>query len=197
MPVTLSREEYQKQSVAHFCRVRDEWGVFSNMHRPEKEVLTVGGREWLSTEAIYQALRFPDHPEVQERVRQQKSPMTAKMVTKPFRETCSRSDWKEVKVEIMQWCLRLKLAQWFRHVYWPLIQSDPLPIVEISTKNDEFWGTTDQGGRLIGCNALGRLWMGIRQEVIAHPTSLAVRKAHFTVVPPPTVPMTLFGVSLT
>jgi len=36
--------------------------------------------------------------------------MTAKMVSKPHRKD-SRSDWDEVRVQIMRWCLRVKLAQ--------------------------------------------------------------------------------------
>ena len=71
--------------------------------------LTVNDVEIRTSEAIYQACRFPTLPEVQKNIIEQKSPMAAKMVGKPFRDK-TREDWYNVRVKIMYWCLQIKLA---------------------------------------------------------------------------------------
>jgi ribA/ribD-fused uncharacterized protein len=191
----FAEERYDRSKVASFCKVDDPWGIFSNMSAYE---VTVGGRNWRTTEALYQALRFPDHPDVQQRVWEQKSPMSAKMVTKPHRAQKSRADWDDVRVAVMEWCLRLKLAQQWRFVYWKLKESAPQPIVEISTKGDQFWGTRAEGEKgclLVGSNVLGRLWMRLRDEVLGHPeTDATILKTAFASVPQsPVEGLRLFG----
>lgn len=194
---------YDKRASAWFLTVDGEWGVFSNMHRAvegigktgyDKAILRVCGKEWTTTEAIYQAMRFPEHPDIQETIRTRSSPMIAKMVAVGARAN-GRPDWFEVKPFVMEWCLRIKVSQWWRHVHHLLLKSDPLPIVEVS-KKDTFWGAKEQvGGRgraFAGRNVLGRLWMGIRAEMLG--CEAGTRKARFAAVPLPPVPnMRLFG----
>ena len=74
---------YRKNEVCWFIKASDEFGCLSNMYQKDlQNKLVVNGLEYRSSEALYQACRFPDHPEIQEKVREQKSPMAAKMVTK-------------------------------------------------------------------------------------------------------------------
>ena len=191
---------YEKSKVASFYDTKPPFGALSNMHVPGEDKLIVGGKAWWTTEALYQALRFPDHPDVQEIIQGQKSPMTAKMKARAHRKEKTRDDWDEVRVELMDWCLRLKMSKWIRHVYRPLRDSGQMPIVEISSR-DKFWGAQEYDGEeLVGSNVLGKLWMRIRDEVMEHggfdkqiPASV---KTHFAEVPLPRATVTLFGKTL-
>jgi type I restriction enzyme S subunit len=117
-----------------------------------------------SAEALYQACRFPHLPEVQRRIIEQKSPMTAKMVSKPFRDR-SRADWMKVRISVMKWVLRVKLTSHWSSFGKLLLSTGDLPIVEDS-RSDDFWGALRaENGKLIGVNALGRLLMELREEL--------------------------------
>ena len=137
--------------------------------------VTVGGREWRSSEAVYQACRFPDHPEMQEEIRSKASPMTAKMVAKKYRKAHTRPDWETVQLPVMEFVLRLKMVNWdnWRKIYWKLRETaeQNLSIVEISAKKDQYWGTKPLPTKkkptmLEGENHLGLLWMKIRDEIM-------------------------------
>ena len=116
-----------------------------------------------TSEALYQACRFPHRPEVQQVIIRQNSPMTAKMKGKPYRKD-SRPDWDHVRTRIMRWCLRVKLAQNYEEYGRLLLATVGRPIVELSRK-DDYWGAKASGiaeGTLIGQNILGRLLMELR-----------------------------------
>ena len=116
-------------------------------------------------EALYQALRFPCFPEIQESIIKERSPMAAKFVAKRHKVQ-SRADWNRHRVSIMRWCLQLKLAfHW--HEFGCLLESTQNKnIVEESTK-DAFWGAIAVGdAELEGVNALGRLLMELRDGYI-------------------------------
>ena len=156
-----------------FRKTNEEpYGAFSNMKGGFP--LTLNGKIWLTSEALYQACRFPNHPDIQEEIRLQKSPMAAKMKSKPHRPVelgKNRLDWDDVRIPTMAWCLRVKLAQHFNKFSKILLQSGNQPIVEWSHK-DQFWGAT--GGKydnppitLTGHNHLGNLLMQLR-ELLQH-----------------------------
>jgi ribA/ribD-fused uncharacterized protein len=118
----------------------------------------------LSAEALYQVCRFPHRPEVQSKILSERSPMAAKMVGKPYRAD-SRSDWDDVRVMIMQWCLRVKLAQNYLTFGALLESTSDKPIVEES-KKDRFWGAIRDKHApniLVGANVLGQLLTELRQ----------------------------------
>ena len=162
VPTKYHERAYLINEVCSFRKTREEFGGLSNM--ASGYPLKVNGITILSSEAIYQACRFPDFPEVQEKIILQKSPMSAKMVGKPHKEK-TREDWDRVRIEVMYWCLRVKLAQNFMTFGQLLESTNGKPIVEISSK-DQFWGTVKakNSEHLIGINALGRLLMKLRQE---------------------------------
>ena len=92
--------------------------------------------------------------------------MAAKMRSKPFRDR-SRADWDAVRVNVMRWCLRVKLAQNWDTFGSLLRRTGDQPIVEESSK-DDFWGAHPlEDGGLVGANVLGRLLMELRKELIA------------------------------
>ncbi|CAG1014968.1 Riboflavin biosynthesis protein [Anaerolineae bacterium] len=127
-------------------------------------LLEVNGIRIRTAEALYQACRFPRHPRIQRLIIQQRSPMTAKMESKPYRKD-TRPDWDKVRVNIMRWCLRVKLVQNWEKFSALLLTTDDRPIVEESRK-DDFWGAYAQGNEtLVGVNVLGRLLMELREEL--------------------------------
>lgn len=71
------------------------------------------------------------------------------------RERFTRDDWNDVRVEIMRWCLRIKLYQHFVCFVTGLRKTGERPIVEHSRK-DSFWGATlSPDWTLCGYNQLG------------------------------------------
>ena len=126
--------------------------------------LRVNGIHILTSEALYQACRFPHLADVQRLIIGQKSPMTAKMKSKVYRHQ-SRPDWNRVRVRIMRWCLRVKLAQNWNSFSKLLLQTGDRPIVEQS-RRDDFWGARPVGEQtLVGMNVLGWLLMELRESI--------------------------------
>jgi ribA/ribD-fused uncharacterized protein len=158
--------DYERSECAAFCKVAEKWGGFSNMAGGYP--LLINGISIRTSEALYQACRFPKDPEVQRLIIDQKSPMSAKMVGKPYRDR-TRADWDDVRVPIMRWCLRLKLVQHWDTFGALLRESGELPIVEISVK-DDFWGARPVGElRLVGQNVLGLLLVETRDLAQSRP----------------------------
>lgn len=154
--------EYRRDQAVVFLKTRERFGGLSNM--APGFPLRVNGAAIRTSEALYQACRFPHRPELQVKIIEQTSPMTAKMVGKPYRDD-SRPDWDRVRTKIMRWCLRVKLAQNYSSFAELLLSTGDRPIVEQSRK-DDFWGAKPiEGDGLVGCNILGRLLMELRQEV--------------------------------
>jgi ribA/ribD-fused uncharacterized protein len=124
-----------------------------------------------SVEALYQALRYPHLPEAQKLIIDQHSPMTAKMVGRRYFEQ-TRPDWDEIKVSLMRWCLRLKLAQNWEAFSSVLSSTRDRIIVEDSRK-DQFWGAMPKGDTTLeGKNILGRLLMELREKLLTDPAPL-------------------------
>jgi ribA/ribD-fused uncharacterized protein len=161
---------YDTTQVVSFKKTKDAFGGLSNMAAGFP--LTVNGVSILTSEALYQACRFPHLPAIQQLILNEKSPMTAKMITKPYRAQ-SREDFDSVKIDIMRWCLRVKLAQNFITFGKLLKSTQNRPIVEDSHK-DTFWGAvrdkTDDK-LLHGINVLGRLLMQLRELYVENPYS--------------------------
>lgn len=148
--------------------------------------LRVNGTRILTTEALYQAMRWPHIPEVQKTVLGEASPMGAKMKGKPFRSQ-SRADWNDVRVDLMRWCLRLKLAFHWSAFGALLRSTGDRHIVEDSHK-DRFWGAVPSKAdpdTLTGENVLGSLLMEAREWARGDRVRL--------VEPPDVVGVLLFG----
>ena len=153
---------YRRADVVVVYKTKENFGGLSNM--ASGFPLLVNGVRILTTEALYQACRFPHLPDVQREIIGQRSPMTAKMKSKPHRKE-SRRDWEYVRNNVMRWCLRVKLAQNYEEFGHLLLATGDWPIVEQSFK-DDYWGAkvfsvTDD--TLIGQNILGRLLMELRE----------------------------------
>ncbi len=153
---------YDRDSSVVFLKTKERFGGLSNMAGGFP--LRVNGVRIRTSEALYQACRFPHMPDVQRTIIDERSPMTAKMRSKPFRKD-SRPDWDVVRVKIMRWSLRVKLAQNWREFGRLLLSTGDRPIVEQSRK-DDFWGAkVGEDGTLVGMNVLGRLLMELREQL--------------------------------
>jgi ribA/ribD-fused uncharacterized protein len=155
---------YVRSEVVVVYKTKEVFGGLSNM--ASGYPLQINGVRILTTEALYQACRFPHMPEVQREIIGQHSPMTAKMKSKPHRKD-SRQDWDEVRHKVMRWCLRMKLAQNYEEFGRLLLATCDQPIVEQSRK-DDFWGAKvadNAGDILVGQNVLGRLLMELREKL--------------------------------
>lgn len=155
---------YVRSEAVVVYKTKEDFGGLSNM--APGYPLHINGVRILTTEALYQACRFPHMPEVQREIIGQHSPMTAKMKSKPHRKD-SRPDWDDVRYKVMRWCLRVKLAQNYEEFGRLLLATRDRPIVEQSRK-DDYWGAKladEAGDTLIGQNVLGRLLMELREKL--------------------------------
>lgn len=147
------------QYLAIFKKTHEQWGEFSNM--ASGFPIYINNCSIRSSEALYQALKFTEYPEVQEKIISQSSPMTAKMVAKPYKHLI-RSDFEDKKILIMKWSVRAKLVCNYSRFAEILLASDNRMIVEES-RRDNFWGAKRQSdNKLIGVNVLGRILMELR-----------------------------------
>ena len=154
---------YNKDDSCIFKKNNDAYGALSNMST--KFPLTVNNIKIKTSEALYQACKFPHNTELQREIIQEKSPMKVKMLSKAHKLQC-RSDWDSVRLKIMRWCIQLKLIQNFVTFGEELHLTGTKAIVENSS-NDNFWGAIPDKNEMIftGQNALGRLLMELRQKL--------------------------------
>lgn len=177
---------YSRKDSVVFRKTDEPFGGLSNMAGGYP--IHVNGVRILTSEALYQICRFPHLPDVQKMIIGQISPMTAKMRSKPYRKD-SRPDWDQVRVRVMRWSLRMKLANNWNAFSALLLRTGERPIVEESRK-DDFWGAKviNDGDALVGMNVLGRLLMELREQV-----KQQGRDAALDVAPPDIPQFLLFG----
>lgn len=154
---------YSIKECISFSKTNEEFGGLSNM--ASGYPITVNKIRILTSEALYQCCRFPDNPEIQKQIISAFSPMHAKNISREYKHL-SRHDWEIIRVQIMRWALRAKLASNYNNFSKLLLDTQSYPIVELSTK-DDFWGAKPniEPNKLIGSNILGRLLMELRELV--------------------------------
>ena len=150
---------YNPGGAAVFRIVRERWGGLSNFGAYPLEV---NGIAITTSEALYQACRFPEEPDLQRLVISQPNPMAAKIEANKKADR-TRADWFDTNVRLMRWVLRVKLACNYESFGDLLDSTGEMPIVEHS-RRDVFWGARYEGSELVGVNALGRLLMELREE---------------------------------
>ncbi len=147
-------------------KVDGEYGDLSNMCNAFP--LTVNGVTVKSSEALFQACKYPSEPDWQRDIIDAPHAMQCKMkARKTGRPKHVRADWPEVNVSVMRWVLRVKLACHPQRIAALLRWSGQAPFVEIS-RNDAFWGAIEAADRVArGENHLGRLYTELRETVRA------------------------------
>lgn len=158
----FAEETYIANDCCVFQKSKESFGGFSNMNNDYP--LEVNGISIRSSEALFQACRFPDHIEAQKVIIAQKSPMAAKLKSKLYKKTDNRPDWVEIKPDLMRWCLRVKLAQNFTKFGDLLDSTGDKRIVELSHRKNLWSAVVDREdpARLKGQNLLGKLLMELR-----------------------------------
>src|SRR5947207_340527 len=91
---------YRRGDCVVFCKTKEAFGGLSNMAGGYP--LHVNGLDILTSEALYQACRFPRRADVQKLILAERSPMGAKMRSKPYRADHTRPDWEQVNADIMR-----------------------------------------------------------------------------------------------
>jgi ribA/ribD-fused uncharacterized protein len=125
------------------------------------------GKRWLTTEALFQALRFDDDG-VKEELRTIKSPMGVKMRAKREKARMVVVPQSEQDLANMEMVLRLKLEQ-HPDLQEKLLDTGEETIVEDCSKrpggSGKFWGAVLKDCQWVGENMLGKLWMKLREEL--------------------------------
>ena len=127
-------------------------------------------------------MRFTEHPDIQLEVASQKAGFGAKLVAKKYRKLHSRADFDLIRIDVMRWCLQLKLAN-HRKFGDALILTGSRSIVEESHK-DDWWGTKLYDDTYKGCNVLGQLLMELREQ---YQIQLLEESRDYKLVVPPAV----------
>ena len=119
------------------------------------------GKVYPTVEHAFQAAKTLI-PEEREEIRKAETPGKAKRMG---RSVTLRSDWEEVKTDIMRQCLRSKFK--FAPLGIDLINTGDEELVEGNTWHDNCWGncTCEQCANTPGENRLGKLLMEIREEL--------------------------------
>jgi hypothetical protein len=159
--MALSIRKYKKHECVTFKSTKGKNGALSNM--APGFPITIDGQIIRTAEALYQSLRFPNHPEIQKEIINYPSPISAKKYGRTHIEK-SRPDWNNHRFKIMKFCIELKLYQNMENFSNVLLETHNLPLVEYTDK-DKVWGATDEGDYYVGTNALGRLLMELREKL--------------------------------
>lgn len=152
--------EYQISNSISFRKTTEQYGGLSNM--ASGYTINVNDIIIPTIEHLYQACKFPEHPELQEAILLESSPINAKAISRK-NESLVREDWNTVRIHIMRWCLRIKLSQNWEKFSKLLNETGNKDIVEFTYK-DKLWGAVLEGDKYIGINALGRLLMELREN---------------------------------
>ncbi len=153
---------YIKEQACGFRFTREAWGAFSNF-QPLAVPIAAGPWSFGTSEAAYQACKFPARADVQQRIAE--AP-TARQAAAIGRTPGLGIDpgWNARRVNVMRWVLRLKREANAAEIDAVLAKTGDRPIVEVSTR-DPWWGARPVSDRYEGNNVLGRLWMELRQQL--------------------------------
>lgn len=131
---------------------RGKYAFLSNFYECP---ITVHGVTFNTVEHAFQAFKMTNAEDA-EAIRICPTPGTAK---RSARKRKLRTDWEQIKEEVMLLCLREKFKQPFLKEM--LINTGEAELIEVNTWGDTYWGVF--GGR--GLNRLGCLLMQVREEL--------------------------------
>jgi ribA/ribD-fused uncharacterized protein len=142
----------------YFYSTKPEYREFSNFHEAS---FTLDDKEWPTVEHYFQAAKFQNNPEYQEKIRRAASPAAAKKLgaskTVPI-----RSNWDTFRIEVMRKAIEAKFSQ-NEDLMEKLLETGNRNLVEASP-TDTFWGI---GKSKKGQNMLGKLLMELRSKLSA------------------------------
>ena len=142
----------QNQMIEEF---KGEYNFLSNFWTAE---VTLDGQEYKTVEHAYQAAKT-FIPSERREVREASSPGKAK---KLGRKVTLRSDWSEVRIQIMTDLVRQKFTKYY-NLKLSLIATGDKYLQEGNYWGDSYWGYDLKLNR--GENNLGKILMKIRKEL--------------------------------
>lgn len=116
------------------------------------------GELYMTSEHAYHVEKFSD-PQIIKLIKETRSAHDA-FKTAREHEDKVRSDWRDIRVRVMEEIIRAKVAQ-HPYVKQKLLESGDREIVEDSWR-DDFWGW---GPNKDGQNQLGKIWMKVRESL--------------------------------
>jgi len=169
---------YKSSESVVFRKTTEQWGGLSNMCAGFD--LVVNNMRIQSSEILYQACRFPNHPSLQMEILSEANPMTAKNIARKNTHF-TRQGWDSNRISIMKWSVFSKLCQNWDSFHLLLESTGDKFIVEHSEK-DIFWGARKEDDYFYGVNALGRILMFTRNAARVN------GKKAFSIVQPLKIP---------
>jgi ribA/ribD-fused uncharacterized protein len=150
--------------VITFTKVSLPNGWLSNM---SPYPIEFGGKKWLTSEALFQSLRFNDD-DIKELIRAEKSPMGAKDIMNENTDKLSIIKHSRRDVINMKMCIRIKL-RYHPILLGKLLETGDKEIIEDVTARgivggNLFWGAMLIDGKWEGENTLGKIWMELREQ---------------------------------
>lgn len=165
---TIIQNNSETLSEIAFTKVALPYGWLGNM---APYPVTYNSTLYPTTEALFQALRFENHPEVQKEIIEQKSPMSAKMVAKKYKHLLEADNYElmgQKDVDNMKLCVKLKLEQ-YPELAQELVNTGTSKIIEDCSSRPQgsglFWGAAKTENGWTGKNILGEIFMEYRQEL--------------------------------
>lgn len=151
------------QKVITFTKVKLPYGWLGNM---SPFPIEHEGKVWRTSEALFQALRFDDES-IRELIREQKSPMAAKMMAKKHKSLMKVEPLSDDDYINMMLCLMLKLEQNPQLIDDLIATGDSTLVEDVTSRGKKgsnlYWGAMlNEDGEWIGKNRLGRAWMNLR-----------------------------------
>lgn len=142
-------------------RFSGEYRYLSNFH---PSPIVVEGVEYATVEHAYQSAKAMD-AEDKAAIATARTPGKAKRMS---RKVVHRSDWDQVKVEVMERLVRAKFKT-HADLRSKLLATGVAVLIEGNNWNDRFWGICQGQGK----NQLGQILMRIRRELMDSPSSLS------------------------
>lgn len=143
-----AREEpigiYTKEQACGFRLTKAVWGAFSNFQRLAVPILA-GPRSFGTSEAAYQAGKFPACPDVQQRIVEAPTARDAATIGRTP-DLGIDPGWNAQRVDVIRWVPRNKREANRREIDAVLAATGDQPIVEVSTR-DAWWGARPAGDR--------------------------------------------------
>jgi len=138
------------KKISMFC---GDFSWLSNFH-PSK--ITVDGSQFPSVEHAFQAFKT-DNEEWFNKI---KKAFTAGQAKRFGRQCPLKSNWDDIKIDVMKKCLWAKFSQNYE-LKNLLLNTGDVYLEEGNTWGDKFWGVVSGEGE----NNLGKLLMEVRQEL--------------------------------
>ncbi len=152
---------YSFSNSVYFMKTSEKFGGLSNFAKGFP--IYFANKKFLTSEHLYQYLKFPDFPDIQEKIILASTPKMAKIISQDNKDYIIKN-FLEKRVSTMRFVLKQKLDNNLQKFGDLLKSTKNKNIVELSYK-DNFWGTKPEGAKLIGVNALGRLLMELRENI--------------------------------